>query len=93
MVGPYQFTIAEEVNTVTLQWGSILAPRELWDGVTLDGGGDAEFLPLIDCNVAHGPDKSGGVPLDTLLGPRLDGNSGIRPGKSRTQKCAFIFSV
>ena len=73
----YQFTVTEEVNTITLEWSSILGPREPGDRVTLDRGGDAKLLALVNGHVTHRTSEGGGGPLHAFLGPRLDGHGGI----------------
>ncbi len=83
---PYQFTIAEEVNAVSLERSSILGPGEPWDGVTLDRGRDPQLLAFVDGHVAHGTSEGWGRAVDSFFGPGLDGNGRVGPNTKQNIK-------
>ena len=75
----HQFTIAEEMDAVALQGSPVLGPGESRNGVALHRGRDPQLLALVNGHVAHGTGEAGSRPIDALLGPGLDGHSGIGP--------------
>ena len=67
------------MNPVTLQRATILCPRESWNRVALDRGGDPQLLTLVNGDVTHRPGEGRGRPVDALLGPGLDGHGSVGP--------------